>query len=140
MILQVAAAEPGVADLPVAALLDELAGQPQVRLVAGLPVELHQGGLHDRVAVQALLGSEEFLDQGSANRLTPNRPEPFSSGITPSAWDPAASSHRAAWSPPARLRRAATAAWIMWPAQYSSWLNARFAYRGLPVTWTYEFR
>ena len=33
------------------------------------------------------------------------------------------------------VRRMATAAWIRWPAQYISWLEASLLYRGSPLTW-----
>ena len=63
MILEVAVPEPGVADQPVPALLDELAGQPQVRFVARFPVQLRERGLDDGVAVDALLTAQEVIDE-----------------------------------------------------------------------------
>ena len=63
MVLQVAAAQAGVPGQPVAALLDELAGELEVVAAAGLPVQLDQRGLDDRVAVEALLLARERAHQ-----------------------------------------------------------------------------
>ena len=52
VVLQVTAAEAGVADQPQAALLHELARQAEVRGVPRLPVQLDEGGLDDRVAIE----------------------------------------------------------------------------------------
>ena len=62
VVLQVAAAEAGVADVAVAALVEELAGQAEVGLVAGLAVQLGQRGLDDGVAVVAFV-AQEVIDQ-----------------------------------------------------------------------------
>jgi hypothetical protein len=45
------------------ALLDELGGQPEIRPLSGFPVELHQRGLDDRVAVDARHPAQEDLHQ-----------------------------------------------------------------------------
>src|SRR5262249_12203798 len=62
-VLQVPAAETGVADQAVAALLDELPGQPQVLLSPGLAVQLNEGGLDDGMPVQPLPRTEERAGQ-----------------------------------------------------------------------------
>jgi hypothetical protein len=63
VILRVAAAHAGVPSQPVAALLDELAGQLEVGDVPGLAVELGQRGLDDRMAVEPALLARELAHQ-----------------------------------------------------------------------------
>ena len=63
VILQVAAAEAGVARQAVAPLLDELRGQVTVGGGARLAVQLDQGRLNDGMAVKAPALARELLDQ-----------------------------------------------------------------------------
>ena len=63
MILQVAAAQAGVAGQTPATLIDELAGQLEIAGAACLAVELGQRGLDDRVPVEALLLAGERAHQ-----------------------------------------------------------------------------
>ena len=106
--------------MAVAALLEELAGQAEVGLVAGLAVQLGQRGLDDGVAVVALV-AQEVIDQvvgepgGHGEQRVGGGLE-----VRRGAEVPAASSTTA-------VRCAAIAAWIRWPAQYSSWLEASWA-------------
>ena len=113
VVLEVAVAHAGVPGQAPPALVHELPGQIEVGGGTGLAVELGQRRLDDRVPVQAPLLARELahqvVGQAHGDGEQPGRRR--------------------------RPRCIATAAWIRWPAQYISWLQASLAYRGSPLTW-----
>ena len=101
VVLQVAVAHAGVARPGRGRAGRRTAGPGRGRRRARLPVELGEGGLDDRVPVEALLVAGELADQVIGERTA------MASGAASPA-----------------PRRSAIAAWMRWPAQYISWLDA----------------